>query len=47
MKNRKTYNIDGELKLEELADGIINVSTPLHGVHNGLEVVIQQNDIFP
>jgi len=38
-------HIDRELELEELSNGIVDVSAPHHSGDNGGEVIIQEDDI--
>ena len=39
------HNIDRQLKLEELGDGIINISSPHDGLDDAGEVVVGENDV--
>jgi len=38
------HEVDGQLELKELPDGVEDVSAPLHGGHNRAEVVVEQDD---
>lgn len=38
-------DVDGELELEELTDGVVDVSAPHDGLDDGGEVIIHQDDI--
>lgn len=38
------YDVDCDLELNELADGVVNVPAPQHCLHDGVEVVVQQDD---
>ena len=39
------HNIDRQLKLEELGDGIINISSPHDGLDDAGEVIVGENDV--
>lgn len=42
--NDHGYYVDGELELDELADGVEDVATPEDGLDDGVEVVIDEDD---
>jgi hypothetical protein len=38
-----TYNVDSKLKLNELPNGVENISTPQNRFDDGGEVVVEEN----
>ena len=42
--HEESDKVDGELELDELADGVVDVSAPLAGGDDGVEVVVEQDD---
>lgn len=42
--HNKSHEVDGQLELQEFSDRVENISSPLHGSHNGAEVVVEKDD---
>lgn len=39
------HDVDGELKLQELGDAVVDVSAPHHSLYDAGEVVVGQDDV--
>ena len=43
--NNNSNPANSKLKLQELEDGVVNMASPLDGIHNAAEVIIQKDDV--